>query len=114
MQSDGVKNCLIILVNGDEMVTKNNTTRTLEMILLQRKGGKTTARIIEQILKRPYNSNQISKLLKISYNTASRHFQIMLKYKIVEKKEISYATYYFASEALLNVKDEFYRIKELI
>ena len=95
-------------------MSKNNTTRILEMILLQRKGGKTTARIIEQILKRPYNSNQISKLLKISYNTASRHFQIMLKYKIVEKIDINYGTYYFASESLLNEKEEFYRIKELI
>ena len=83
-------------------MSKNNTTRTLEMILLQRKGGKTTARIIEQILERPYNSNQISKLLKISYNTASRHFQIMLKYKIVEKKDINYGTYYFVFNQYLN------------
>ncbi len=96
------------------MVTKNNTIKILEMILLQRKGGKTTARIIEQLLKRPYNSNQMSKRLKISYNTASRHFQIMLKYKIVEKQKINYATYYFPSEALMNAEDEFYRIKELI
>ncbi|WP_407431413.1 winged helix-turn-helix domain-containing protein [Methanobrevibacter sp.] len=96
------------------MREKNKTIIALEMILLQRKGGKTSARIIEQILERPYNPNQMSNILNISYNTAYRHFQIMLKHHIVEKSEVKYGACYSATKSLLNEKEEFYRIKELI
>lgn len=97
------------------MSKKNNATnKSLEIILLQKKGGKTTARIIEQLLKRPYNSNQIAKLLNISYNTAYYHFQIMLKFNLVEKKQTKYGTYYVAKENLIDEKDSFEEIKKLI
>ena len=53
----------------------NKDINTLKVILLQKKGGKTTARIIEKILVRPYNPNQIANILDISYNTAYYHMQ---------------------------------------
>ena len=97
------------------MSKKNNeTSKSLEEILLQKKGGKTTARIIEQLLIRPYNSNQMAKLLNISYNTAYYHFQIMLKFNLIEKIPTKYGTYYVAKKNLINEKDSFNEIKKLI
>ena len=90
------------------------TRKSLEHALLQRKGGKTTARMIELLLVRPYNSNQIAKSLNISYNTAYYHFQIMLKLGLVEKEETKYGTYYTANENLINAKEKFEEIKKLI
>ena len=55
----------------------------LKILLLQRKGGRTSARIIEKLLERPYNPNQIAELLGVSYNTAYYHMQIMKKYGLI-------------------------------
>ena len=43
----------------------------LVFLLLQRKGGETTAKVIEQLLIRTYNSNQMADALNVSYNTAA-------------------------------------------
>ena len=56
----------------------------LKILLLQRKGGRTSARIIEKLLERPYNPNQIAELLGVSYNTAYYHMQIMKKYGLID------------------------------
>ncbi|MEE1156312.1 MAG: winged helix-turn-helix domain-containing protein [Methanobrevibacter sp.] len=92
----------------------NETDETLKGILLQKKGGKTTAKIIELLLVRPYNSNQVAKILNISYNTAYYHFQIMLKFNLIEKIPTKYGTYYVAKKNLINEKDTFNEIKKLI
>jgi CTP-dependent riboflavin kinase len=92
----------------------NSTKNALEFLLLQRKGGKTAARIIEKILIRPYNSNQMAKTLNVSYNTAYYHFQLMVKNQLIEKKETKYGTFYVATENLKNEKDSFEEIKKLI
>ncbi len=88
--------------------------KTLKRLLLQKKGGKTTAEIIELLMVRPYNSNQIAKILNISYNTAYYHFQIMLKFNLIEKIPTKYGTYYVAKKNLINEKDSFNEIKKLI
>lgn len=92
----------------------NETVRTLRMVLLQRKGGKTSARMIEQLFIRPYNTNQIAKALNISYNTAYHHFKILFQLQLVEKHETKYGTYYEAKENLIREKESFEEIKKLI
>ena len=83
------------------------TSKSLTIILLQKKGGKTSARIIEHLLIRPYNSNQIANLLNISYNTAYYHFQMMMKLDLVIKVPTKYGTFYMANENLIKEKDSF-------
>lgn len=95
-------------------MNNSKTCNDLKILLLQRKGGKTSARIIEKLLVRPYNSNQMAKKLNISYNTARHHFQIMIKYNLVDKKTTKYGTFYFAKENLINEKESFEEIKKLI
>ncbi|MBO5150594.1 MAG: winged helix-turn-helix transcriptional regulator [Methanobrevibacter sp.] len=86
----------------------------LKILLLQRKGGRTSARIIEKLLERPYNPNQIAELLGVSYNTAYYHMQIMKKYGLIEKKTNNYGSLYEPTDALLSQKELFYKLKELI
>lgn len=94
------------------MTTSNQAK--LKILLFQKKGGKTSARIIEQLLIRPYNPNQIAELLDISYNTAYYHMQIMQKFNLIEKKTDQYGSFYEATEALLNESESFFKLKELI
>ena len=92
----------------------NKDINTLKVILLQKKGGKTAARIIEKILVRPYNPNQIANILGISYNTAYYHMQIMLKNNLIEKKNTEYGSIYEATPKLIKESEAFYKLKKLI
>jgi CTP-dependent riboflavin kinase len=92
----------------------SETKNALVFLLLQRKGGQTTARVIERLLIRPYNSNQMADALNVSYNTAAYHLRLMLKNKLIEKRNSNYGTYYVATEKLLNEKDSFEEIKKLL
>ena len=93
---------------------KSKAAINLKILLLQRKGGRTSGRIIEKLLERPYNPNQIAELLGVSYNTAYYHMQIMKKYGLIEKKTNNYGSLYEPTDALLSQKELFYKLKELI
>ena len=56
----------------------------------------------------------MAKTLNVSYNTANYHFQLMVKNKLIEKKETNYGTFYVATEKLRNEKDYFEEIKKLL
>ena len=86
----------------------------LKKLLLQNKGGETTAKIIEKLLVRPYNPNQIAKSLEMSYNTVYYHMQTMLSYDLIEKKGDAYGSLYEATQKLLNEVDVFNELKKLI
>lgn len=94
----------------------NNTTNqnTLQYLLLGKKGGKTSAKIIEKILVRPYNPNQLAKLLNLSYNTVQYHFRIMQKYNLIEKTSSGYGSIYEATPKLIKESEHFYELKKLI
>lgn len=88
----------------------NDMTR----LLLGRKGGRTTIRIIDQILIRPYNMNQLSELLKLDYNTVKYHINLILKLDLVENDGSEYGTLYFPSKKLINNLNEYEQIKEYL
>lgn len=94
----------------------NNPTNqnTLQYLLLGKKGGKTSAKIIEKILVRPYNPNQLAKLLNLSYNTVQYHFRIMQKYNLIEKTSSGYGSIYEATPKLIKESEHFYELKKLI
>ena len=87
---------------------------TLKIILLQNKGGKTRARIIEKIIIRPYNPNQIANILGISYNTASYHMRIMVDKNLIRKTSSSYGSMYEATDELMEEIEFFNELKKLI
>ena len=60
--------------NNDKSVNEN---RELMNLILGRKGGETTIRIIDQLLERPYNINQLSKKLGLNYKTIKYHIKLI-------------------------------------
>ncbi len=86
----------------------------LKILLLKNKGGKTCAKIIEKIIDRPYNINQLANELNIYYNTVYYHVQIMVDNKLIEKKNNEYGSLYEATAKLLNEIDTFNEIKKKI
>lgn len=92
----------------------NNFNTPLKILLLKNKGGKTCAKIIEKIIDRPYNINQLANELDVYYNTVQYHIQIMRDNKLVENKDDSYGSLYEPSPKLLNEIDTFNEIKKKI
>ena len=81
-------------------------------LLISREGGKTTMRILDEILKHPKNANQLSKMLELNYKTIIHHTNIMQEHKFI-RKNIFKKTYYFhPTDKLINDIDEYYFIKK--
>ena len=57
--------------------------KPLHQIFLKRKGGKTSAKIVDLLLVRPYNGSQIAKIIDMDYNTIEYHLEILCKSKLV-------------------------------
>lgn len=95
-------------------MNSNLTSNTLKYLLLGKKGGKTSAKIIEKILIRPYNPNQLAKILNLSYNTVQYHFRIMQKYDLIEKRTSGYGSIYEATPKLIKESENFYELQKLI
>ena len=88
-----------------------NYRRILWYVFATTRGGPTRIRIVELILKRPYNMHQISKKLKLDYKTVQHHIKILMENKIIIAEEKKYGTIYFPSAMFEDVKDIFEEIK---
>lgn len=88
--------------------------RLLNQIFLQRKGGKTSAKIMDLLLIRPYNGNQIAKIIKMDYNTIEYHLNILCESKLVLCESKGYGSLYYPTDLLLNNYEEYEKIKEMI
>lgn len=97
--------------NTIETIYKNNE---LTKLLIGRKGGRTTIRIIDQLLIHPYNMNQLSKILKLDYKTIKYHMRLILKLNLVEGNGEKYGSLYFPSKKLINNLNEYEQIKKYL
>ena len=99
-----------MLNNADNVKTNNELTN----LLIGRKGGRTTVKIIDQLLVHPYNMNQLSKVLKVDYKTVKYHMNLILKLKLVEGNGKKYGSLYFPSKKLINNLNEYEEIKKYL
>ena len=83
-------------------------------LLLGRKGGRTTIRIIDQLLKHPYNTNQLSNELNLDYKTVKYHINLILKSDLVVQSEVKYGGLYFPTDKLINNLNEYEQIKKYL
>ncbi|MBQ2636165.1 MAG: winged helix-turn-helix transcriptional regulator [Methanobrevibacter sp.] len=88
--------------------------KELVTLIIGREGGKTTTRIIDKILKEPYNRNQLSKILKLDYNTISHHIRIIQNHKYVVEIKFENTYFYHPSDKLIKSLDEYYIIKKYL
>lgn len=97
-------------------MNSNNDKLKKELInlILGRKGGKTTIRIIDKLLIQPYNINQLSKELNLNYNTIKYHIGLILKSEFVVPGEAKYGCLYYPADKLKKNLKEYEQIKKYI
>lgn len=91
-----------------------NIRKSLHQVFLKRKGGKTTIKIMDLLLERPYNGNQIAKIIKMDYKTIYYHLDILCKNKLVMSESDSYGSLYYPTEILLKNPEEYEKIKDMM
>lgn len=83
-------------------------------LLVGRKGGKTTMKILDKLFERPYNANQLCNILNVDYNTIIFHVKILVEHEYVEKIQVGKTIIIHASDKLIKNYDEYLIIKEII
>lgn len=92
----------------------NQTDKELVTLLLGRDGGKTTIKITDMLLTRPFNANKLAATLNLDYKTIKHHINLLLDHNYVEEIEIGKIRIYHPSEKLFNNLDEYNNIKEYL
>ena len=88
--------------------------KELLTLIVGRKGGETTAKIIDKILSEPCNKNQLAKALKLDYNTITYHTNILCHHDYIQKLKLENINYYHPSNKLIENLDEYCRIREYL
>jgi predicted transcriptional regulator len=76
-------------------------------LIIGREGGRTTVRIIDQLLKKPQNKNQLANKLNLDYNTITHHMKIMHNHKYVTKEKFDKSYFYRPSKKFFKSIDEY-------
>ena len=95
-----------------ENIFNELTDKEMLNMILGRSGGKNTIKILDEILYKPQNANQISKKLDLSYNTIRHHIRIIDEYDYIIKTEFKRKYFYYPSDKLLNNLNEYTIIKK--
>ena len=74
------------------------------------RGGNTRARIINALIDRPYNANQLSEVIDMDYKTVRHHIDVLMKNSIIVVEGEKYGAMYFLSPNMEANLDEFGKI----
>lgn len=74
------------------------------------RGGKTRARILNALLDRPYNANQLTEVLSLDYKTIKHHLEVLRKNNLIEVEGEKYGMIYFPSSTMEASLEEFNKI----
>jgi len=77
-------------------------------------GGVNRGRILEELLTKPQNANELSKNLDIEYKTIRYHLQVLEENKIITSVGGGYGKTYFPSETFEANKQHFIEIWDKI
>jgi DNA-binding transcriptional ArsR family regulator len=92
----------------------NHMEKLLWWLIMGKRGGINRARIIRKLKDRPYNTNQLSKELDLSYKTVRHHIKILEENKIIKPSGDSYSKLYFLEDEVEKNYDIFKEIWEQI
>ena len=90
----------------------NNFGRILWYVFATTRGGATRIKVVELLLERPFNMNQLSKKLGMDYKTIQHHIKILVENKIIVAEEKKYGSIYFPSGMFEEVKETFEEIRK--
>ena len=71
-------------------------------ILIASSGGLNRARILKELIKKPCNANELSKILKLDYKTTRHHLEILQKNRLIVSSKEEYNKVYFPSNIIEN------------
>jgi DNA-binding transcriptional ArsR family regulator len=75
-----------------------NLKRVLWFLLGGTRGGPLRIRILDALLDRPYNTNQLAGLLDADYKTIQHHLRVLVENRILEPRGGGYGTVFFPSK----------------
>lgn len=88
-------------------------SRELVDLIVGREGGFTTMRIIDKILIRPYNANQLSNVLNLDYNTITYHTKIMQEHNFITRTKFNRSYYFHPTEKLINCIEDYFYLRSI-
>lgn len=98
---------------AEESIGEIHLRRVLWYVLAGTRGGLMRIKIIEKIMERPYNANQIKEALGVDYKTVQHHLKVLVENKILTtSEEKKYGSVYFLSplvEKNIHIIDEIRR-----
>ncbi len=89
-----------------------NMKRVMWYLFAGMRGGVSRMRIINLLLKRPYNMNQIGKELGMDYKTIQHHVKVLSENRLITSEEKKYGTIYFTSQIFEQNKGIFEEISK--
>lgn len=84
----------------------------LYSLMATRSGGKNTIRIIDEILDKPKNANQLANKLNLDYKTVRHHLEVICYFDYLTKEKFGRRCSYFPSDKLIRNLDEYEKIKK--
>jgi DNA-binding transcriptional ArsR family regulator len=84
--------------------------RILWWLIAGTKGGKTRARIIDELSKSPANANQLTEQLGYDYKTIRHHLEVLRDNKLITQEGDKYGAVYFLTDEMEKNLDLFTEI----
>lgn len=84
-----------------------NLKRVLWQLLGATRGGPARIRILQAILHRPFNTNQLAVHLGQDYKTIQHHLRVLVENRLLEVRGDRYGATYFPSADLEACRPEF-------
>ncbi len=93
--------------NGHQMYHKD-----LYNLIIGRPGGENAMRILDEIISKPQNANQLSKALGLDYKTIVYHMKIICNHQYATREKFEKYYYFHPSDKLIKNLDEYNYIKQ--
>lgn len=85
----------------------NAVKRLLWWLLAGSAGGMNRGRLLHELFARPYNANELAKVLGLDYKTVRHHIEVLDKNNLITSAGSDYGKMYFPSDLLENNKEIF-------
>jgi len=89
-----------------------NIKNVLWYVLAGTKGGPTRIKILKLLKERPYNSNQLSAVMKMDYKTVQHHLRVLEENRLITNGDEKYGKMYFTTQIFEQSNEIFQEIAD--